>query len=296
MRRAIMSTPLALAAVTDEFSPDLSRALPAIAAHGFRAVELRMIGSKNVADLNDAEVDAVRAQVEAHGLRVLGIASPLLKCVLPDAPPLDPRFQQDIFGAQYHYEDQPRLADRVLDIATRAGARLVRVFSYWRTVDPARTFDRVAAALPALAVQAHARDLTIGLENEHACNVATGSEAGRMLRLANHPGLGLIWDPANALVTGERPYPEGYAAIPITRIVHVHAKDCRVTNHQPTWGPIGDMDVRWREQLQALVCDGYTGAISLETHWSGPHGDKFEASEICADRLSALVTEAAAAS
>ena len=65
----------------------------------------------------------------------------------------------------------------------------------------------------------------------------------------------------------------------------MHAKDCDVSNQQPTWGEIGTMSVGWEGQLKALVEDGYRGAVSLETHWSGPGGDKFEGSRICGARL-----------
>ena len=74
--------------------------------------------------------------------------------------------------------------------------------------------------------------------------------------------------------------------------MHVHAKDCDVAGHTPTWGPVGEMSVDWRGQLLALVADGYRGAISLETHWKGPRGDKLEASTICGRNLKALVREA----
>jgi sugar phosphate isomerase/epimerase len=53
------------------------------------------------------------------------------------------------------------------------------------------------------------------------------------------------------------------------------------------------MDVDWRGQLRALRDDGYRGAITLETHWTGPNGDKLEASRLCGERLTALVDAAA---
>jgi sugar phosphate isomerase/epimerase len=211
-----------------------------------------------------------------------------LKCVLPDAPDVDARFQQDIFGSNYTMADQPRVAKRAIEIAARTGARYVRVFSYWRTVDPGRVFDRVAEALRALAVQAAERDIIIGIENEPACNVATGAETARVLAAVDHPNLQVIWDPANALVAGEVPYPDGYVALPADRVGHVHAKDCTVADHTPTWGPVGEMAVDWPGQLAALAADGYAGWISLETHWKGPHGDKMEASTICGTNLGKL--------
>jgi sugar phosphate isomerase/epimerase len=278
------------AAITDEFSPtDLDRALDAMAALGMTGAELRVIGGRNVIDLDDEEIDRVRSAVRSRGMQVLSIASPVLKCVLPDAPPVEAWLQQDTFAARHGFDDQPALATRALAIAERTGARIVRVFSYWRTVDPSACFDRVAAALHRLADEAWSRGIVIGLENEHACNIATGAEAARLLAAVDHPGLQVIWDPANALVAGEIPFPDGYARLPPDRIVHVHAKDCRVSGHVPTWGPIGEMGVDWRGQIDALARDGYTGAISLETHWTGPAGDKFTASQICGARLRDLV-------
>lgn len=287
-----MTAPLALAAITDEFSPvDLDRALDAMAALGMTGAELRVVHGRNVIDLDDDEIDRARAAVEARGMRVISIASPVLKCVLPGGPLLDSRFQQDTFAARHTFADQPALARRAFDIAERAGARIVRVFSFWRTVDPAACFDRVAAALAELAAQAATRRLIVGIENEHACNIATGAETARLLEAVPSPALQVIWDPANALVAGETPFPDGYRALPVSRIVHVHVKDADVDDHHPTWGEVGTMSVNWTGQLKALVTDGYRGALSLETHWPGPGGDKFEGSRICGARLRDMIAQ-----
>jgi sugar phosphate isomerase/epimerase len=203
---------------------------------------------------------------------------------------VDERFQQDMFAAKHTYEDQPRLAKRAFEIAHRAGARIIRVFTYWRTVDPDQCFDRIVEALQRLADDARQQDLIIGLENEHACNIATGAETARVLAALEHPNLRVVWDPANAYVSGETPFPDGYQRLPPERIVHVHAKDCRMEGHKPIWGPLGEQGVDWRGQIQALVDDGYKGYISLETHWPGPGGDKHEGSMICGRNLRTLVS------
>jgi sugar phosphate isomerase/epimerase len=278
-----------IAAITDEFSPqDLDAALAGMAAVGMTGAELRVVGGRNMIDLSDEEVDRVRAAVETRGIEVVGLASPLLKCVLPDSPPLDERVQHDVFGSPHTFEDQPRLTARAFEIAERLGAPIIRVFSYWRTTEPERTYDRLAEALLALADEAARRNVVIGLENEHACNVGTGEEASRLLARLDHPALKLVWDPANASILGEVPYPGGYATLDARRIGHVHAKDCFVRDHKPEWGPVGEMGIDWRGQIDALRRDGYAGWISLETHWTGPRGDKFEASTICGRNLKTL--------
>jgi L-ribulose-5-phosphate 3-epimerase len=279
-----------IAAITDEFSTDdLDVALGAMSEIGMTGAELRVVGGRNIIDLTDDEVARARAQVEAHGMRVLSIASPLLKCVLPDGGSIDERFQQDVFGSAYTFADQPRLTRRAFEIAERSGAGIIRVFSYWRTVDPERGYERIARALAALADEAMDRGIVIGLENEHACNVGTAAEAARMLAAVDHPALKLIWDPANAFILGETPYPAGYALLPADRIVHVHAKDCVMSGQKPAWGPLGEMSIDWKGQVAALVRDGYKGALSLETHWRGPDGNRLQASIICGRKLREMV-------
>jgi sugar phosphate isomerase/epimerase len=278
-----------IAAITDEFSPDITAAVRSMSEIGMTAAELRMVFGKNIIDLTDEELDRAKQIVSQQGMSVISIASPLLKCVLPDAPEVDARFQQDIFASKHTFEDQPRLTGRAFEIAKRMGARIVRVFSYWRTVEPEKCFDRVVGALRALAETAAKHDLIIGLENEQACNIATGEETARVLAAIDDPHLQVVWDPCNALVSGENPFPQGYRRLPVRRIVHVHAKDCFVNDHKPAFGPLGECGIDWRGQIAALVADGYKGYISLETHWPGPGGDKHTASMICGRNLKALV-------
>jgi sugar phosphate isomerase/epimerase len=193
-----------------------------------------------------------------------------------------------MFAAKHTFEDQPRLADRAFQIGKLMGARIIRVFSYWRTVDPDQCFDGIVKALEDLAAKAAKADLIIGLENEHACNIATAAESARILEAVKHPNLKLVWDPANALVSGEDPFPHGYRLLPPDRIVHVHAKDCHMEGHKPVWGPVGTRAIDWKGQISALMADGYSGWLSLETHWPGPNNDKMTASTICGWNLRGL--------
>jgi L-ribulose-5-phosphate 3-epimerase len=284
--------PIPIAAITDEFSQDLETAARSIAQVGMTGAELRMVFGKNIIDLTDAELGRACDIAAAHGLEIISIASPLLKCVLPDSPAVDARFQQDVFASRHTFADQPRLAARALEIAERTGARIIRVFSYWRTVQPEACFGRIVRALEDLARQAAPHGRIIGLENEHACNIGTAAEVARVLAAVPHPDLKLVWDPANALVSGETPYPDGYGRLPGDRIAHVHAKDCRVEGHRPNWCALGEGEIDWRGQIHALSAAGYKGWISLETHWAGPGGDKLEGSKICGRNLKALCESA----
>ena len=59
-------------------------------------------------------------------------------------------------------------------------------------------------------------------------------------------------------------------------------------------GPNGDRSARdmcrGKKQIRRLIEDGYSGYLSLETHWPGPNGDKLEASRICGWNLRGLAS------
>lgn len=285
-----MTPKIPIAAITDEFSPDFETALAPMREIGMQAAELRVVFGKNIMDLNEDELNFVQVIARKSEVKIVSIASPLLKCVLPAGGDVDSRFQHDIFASKHTFEDQPRLTEHAFSIAKKLGARIVRVFSYWRTVDPERCFEGVCTALSGLAEQAAKHDLIIGLENEHACNIGTAAETARVLDRIQHPNLMVVWDPANAYVAGENPFPQGYGLLPPERIVHVHAKDCSMNGHKPEWGPLGTRDVDWKGQIAALIRDGYPGYLSLETHWPGPGGDKLEGSRICGWNLKGLAS------
>jgi L-ribulose-5-phosphate 3-epimerase len=283
-----MTPKLRLAAITDEFSPDLAAALDAMAAIGMTGAELRVLWGRNIMDLSDRELVGAIDLIRRKKFEVVSIASPLLKCVLPGGGEVDTRFQQDVFASKHTFEDQPKLAARAVEIARRSGAKIIRVFSYWRTTTPDQCLDGIVKALNELGDLAAKHDLIIGLENEHACNIGSAAESARVLEAVQHPHVKLVWDPANAFVGGEEPYPLGYSLLPKDRIVHVHAKDCHMEEHKPVWGPLGTRGIDWKGQVGALLRDGYSGWLSLETHWPGPAGDKMAGSTICGWNLRGL--------
>jgi len=262
----------ATGAVTDVFSPDIAVAAAKMREFGMRGAELRTVGGDHVLDANHDKVEAALKTLLAHDLEVVAIVSPLMKC------PLD------------EFEEQSALVDRAFDIAAMTGAKIVRVFSGVRASGlpadaRAKCFERVVDLLQELADKAARRSLIIGLENDRACNIATAQETAGILAAIDHTNLQVIWDPAAAYISGEKPFPTGYQMLDVTRIALVHAKDCTLEGHKPVWEPIGEGDIDWQGQIDALADDHYAGPIHLETYWPG--------AEECARNLKRLVEASA---
>ena len=120
-------------------------------------------------------------------------------------------------------------------------------------------------------------DIVLVLENEQSCNVGTGAELGRILKEIGSPGLRGNWDPGNAAMLDEVPYPDGYTAVK-GLFSHMHVKDVRrnTATGKKEWAPVGGGYIDWKGQIQALRKDGYEGTMSLETHYLRPDRDKVE--------------------
>jgi sugar phosphate isomerase/epimerase len=150
------------------------------------------------------------------------------------------------------------------------------------------------AKLRDTAAQVDAKKITLLLENEFACNTATGEEAGRTLQAVQSPNILLNWDPGNAAYRGEKAFPGGFEKIPGERIGHMHCKDVvRMEDGTFEWAAMGRGIIDYAGQFRALVKAGYRGTMSLETHWRGA-GSAEESSRQSMAGLKALLKEAGA--
>jgi sugar phosphate isomerase/epimerase len=261
----------ALSVLTDEITQDLGRACQ-IAAREFRLgyVELRSAYDKNILSWDAGDVAEARRLLARYNLRVSELASPIFKVDWPGAPksPYSPSGPQ--FAADFTYAQQDDLLERAVALARTFGTPYVRIFDFWRLTDPTAHREAIDERLRQAAVKVRKHGVTLNVENEAACNTATGAEAARLLAAVREPSLMLNWDPGNARAARETPYPDGYAKLPRQRIAHVHCKDAVVqADGSTTWVAMGAGVIDWVGQLRALKRDGYQGALSLETHWSG---------------------------
>jgi sugar phosphate isomerase/epimerase len=264
------TSPFKLSVITDEISQDFAHACEiASREFGLGWVELRAMHDKNVISWNAQDIAEAQSILKKFNLRVSEIASPVFKTDWPGAPksPYSPK--QPEFGADFTYEQQDELLDRAFALAKAFDSPPIRIFDFWRldeqTPHRAAIDDRVRQA----AVKAATKGVTLTLENEYACNTATGAEAGRLLAAIPERSLMLNWDPGNAAMRGETPFPNGYAAIPKNRIAHMHLKDLTSNGGKSEWAAMGTGSIDFVGQFRALKRDGYTGPLSLETHWRG---------------------------
>jgi sugar phosphate isomerase/epimerase len=265
-----------LGIITDELTPDLEEALTFLSSYHLHWCELRDIWGKNPLILPQEDLDRAKKLLAAHAVRVSDIGSPIFKWNLPGVP-TKPNEKHDPGKGNFTEEDADTVLDKGFKLAHFFGTRKIRVFSYWRVADPEKVYPQVRDRLAKAARLAEKEGMVLCLENEHECNVGTGKELGRILKDVNSPALRGNWDPGNAVMLGEVPYPDGYRAVR-GLFPHMHIKDVRknAQTGKLEWAPVGGGVIDFKGQFAALRKDKYSGTMSLETHYRRPDGNKVE--------------------
>lgn len=262
-----------IAVINDEITQDFDHAC-FVAAHDFGMswIELRSMWNKNLTDLSAAQIGEARGILAKYKLRVTDIASPLFKTDWPGAPRSQYGSQHDMHGAaEATFKEQDEILERSIALAKEFGTDRVRCFDFWRLDDVAPYRAAIDEKLRAAAETAGSQGVLLVLENEFACNTATGREAARTLTAIQTPHLALNWDPANAVMRGEvDAFPGGWEVLPKNRIHHCHVKNAQRNAAGATeWSQVGKGIIDWAAQFRALRKAGYREAVSLETHWTG---------------------------
>ncbi len=283
------------AVVTDEVSQEPGVAIRLALKFHLDGLEIRSLWNKGPHELTPAEVRTLRTMIGDAGLAVCAVATPCFKCSLDNLDEV--RAHLDILRRCQH-------------LCAELEAPIGRIFTFWRHEDG--IWDERAAAIADRLVEAaeiaQAGGLRLGVENEPSVWGSNAARVADLLRRAAHPALGAIWDPCNDVYDpeGERPFPDGYVAVR-SRIVHVHLKDAR---KDPQSGAIaatalGDGDIPFPAIFSRLTEDGYSGFVSLETHYriGGPLSDEVmrlprgaafsaggeEASKLCLQRWAGIL-------
>ena len=240
-----------LAAFADEISPDLDEQIAVLRDEGIRYIELRGVWNTNVLDLSDAQVTEIGRTLDAHGMAVSSIGSPIGKV------PVDSAFDEHL-----------RRLERALALARTFGAHYIRIFSFYPPAAEQAAFDwaphreEVLRRMSEMVARAWAAGVVLLHENEKDIYGDTIARCLDLLQSVDDPHLGAAFDPANFIQCGQQPYPEAYLALrPWLRYVHV--KDALPDGQVVA---AGEGTACWPDLLQDLQAGAYDGFFSLEPH------------------------------
>lgn len=160
-----------------------------------------------------------------------------------------------------------------VELADAWDAPIVRVFG--GNYDPGPADDDVngwvADALREVAIAADVYGIRLALETHDA--FSTGQRVRRVLDLANHTGIGVVWDFAHPVRNGET-VDQTWDLIH-RDVIHAHFKDMKLTGGgRDGWESVapGEGDLPLAEMVRRLVQSNYDGYISTEWEGRDPDG------------------------
>ncbi|MFQ6133007.1 MAG: sugar phosphate isomerase/epimerase family protein [Armatimonadota bacterium] len=296
-----------LAVFTDEVSQELATVIQVCRDYDLDGIEVRSVWDKPPQDLSDDDVARMKDMLGEASLEVCAIASPFFKCDL---------------GNEEHYAEHIGILRRCCAIAHELGTDIVRGFTFWTNDDPISVWPDILANFDEPKRILADQGIRLGIENESSTMVGSARLCAKFLEDVQSDRIGAIWDACNevyynaehgqpedgAYAEGyDAPFPDAYRQVK-DRIIHVHIKDAagQPQARDAKVVRVGEGDIDFPAQFQALIDDGYQGYCSLETHWrpveltkeqvDRPGGAAFSesgemASRLCLDNIKQMLAD-----
>lgn len=196
-----------LSAFSDEYAKELDSQIEGLVKNKVRMTELRGVDGINVSDLSPMQAMNVKSKLDAFGIGVSAIGSPIGKIKVTD--PLEPHLDK---------------LKQTCETAEILGTRRIRMFSFYipeGNYDDCR--DEVLDRMGKMLDVADEYGVQLCHENEKGIY---GDVAERCLDLLKHTGgrLGCVFDPANFIQSGCEPFPHAYQML-APYITYMHIKD-----------------------------------------------------------------------
>jgi sugar phosphate isomerase/epimerase len=261
-----------ISAITDEISRSPKEAIEFAHKFGMQWLSLRDVpvplGQKKSSyhTLDPDQLKQAMTEFKDGGIKISFMDTPFLKFDLPGTTPRRMRPEEPAAKEARMARNQKMFDNRMEDL--RLGIRashafdcsMVRIFTFTRVAEPESIFPQIAEIIGEYSKVAEKEGIRLLIENEASQNAGTTAETAKLLQLLPR-NVGINWDSLNGMPLGEKPFPDGYDAIPKDRNWNVHMKGKSLLDYPEHQD--------WPGILDALERDGFTGRLELETHIFG---------------------------
>lgn len=231
----------------DEMSGELTAQVEGLRKLDMHYVEMRGVDGDNLIFHSDSKVKDIKAVLDANGIRLSALGSPLGKIGITD--PFDAHFEQ---------------FKRAIDVAHQMECNRIRMFSFYLPEGAAladykeAVFERIGRFVD----YASANDAILLHENEKGIYGEMAAGCRELMDAFYGDHFKAIFDFAN-FVQARQDTLEAYRLLK-DYIAYIHVKDAKWENGSVV--PAGYGDGHVREILQDLYANGFDGFLSLEPH------------------------------
>ena len=236
---------LKTSAFSDEIAEDIDTQFTVLNKFGIKYFEPRGVNGKNIAELNDEEVNALAQKMQEYGIKASSIGSPIGKIkITEDFAP--------------HFEKY----QRIVKTAKMLNCKYIRMFSFFKDGDwTEEKIAQVMTRLKAFIDYAKEQDVILLHENEGDI-YGEGIEENLYIQQNLYcDNFKMVFDPANFAQKGFDTIEAIEKLLPY--VAYMHVKD-----HKANVGivPAGQGDGNVEYVIKKLMDNGYDGFISLEPH------------------------------
>lgn len=210
--------------------------------------EPRGIDGKNISELSDEEVAALKEKMERYGIKVSSIGSPIGKVKLNEC--FEPHFEKFM---------------RVVAIAKALDAKYIRMFSFYHDggdVWTAEEREEVLARLKKMIAYAADNGVILLHENEKDIYGDTADRCADLMNELYGDNFKAVFDPAN-FVQCKQDTKYAYSLLK-DYIAYMHIKDAMMEDGKVVPAGMGDGNVEY--VLKNVFENGFAGYLSLEPH------------------------------
>lgn len=246
MSKSNMNRNYMISGFADEISQDLSVQIESLNKLGISYVEMRGVDGDNLIFHAPAKVKEIKERLDAAGISLSALGSPLGKIGIEDA------FEK-------HFED----FKRAVEIAHTMKTKNIRMFSFYMPEGRKKDFkNQVFDRLGQFADYAKANDVVLLHENEKGIYGEKAAECKELMDEFRGEHFKAIFDFAN-FVQAEQDTLEAYEMLK-DDIAYIHVKDAVKATGQVVPAGMGDGNVA--AILNDLYANGFDGFLSLEPH------------------------------
>lgn len=237
-----------LSAFADEIDAKLSKQIEVLKKHDIAHMELRSIDGVNVSKFTLPYAKEVKKELDANGIKVSAIGSPIGKIRLDD-----------------NLDGHMDLLKHVIELAETFETKYIRLFSFYAPEGKALVDCKEEVIENMNRMVDVAKDSSVILlhENEKDIYGEKAKECLEVLEAVNSPKLRATFDPANFVQVGQEVYPEAYDMLK-DYIEYFHVKDAFFETKSIV--PAGYGDGQFKELIARLKADNFNGFLSLEPH------------------------------
>lgn len=267
--------------ITDGISRDVEYAFQVMNNAGISHAELQFVWDKEIGDQSASEIDRLKKLTEKYNITV--------SCISRHNFTNFRVFETDLKSVEYSREID--YLKKCIEIGKIMGTRNIRVMvckkevniwghggaEQWLTTNNG-AWDRFLDIFREPVRIAEEADIDLVAENGNDGMITSGYLARKFVDDLGSPNVKILWDPANSIVGGDAPFPDGYNEIK-NCIAEIHIKDLKSDRIRSTVEFCqlghGDFGPMLPELADALRTDGFDGVVVLESVYR-PEGKSFE--------------------